>query len=157
MKKKVYLETTIVSYLASRPSRDLVTVAHQEITREWWERRRSDFELCVSQYVIDEAQEGDSEAAGRRLQFLNGLPLLPTEPAVVTLAEALVRARVVPRRAAIDALHLAIASVHEIDILLTWNCKHLANAERIAAVGEVIRWGGYAPPVVCTPEELMGE
>jgi predicted nucleic acid-binding protein len=157
MKKSVYLETTISSYLASRPSRDLILAAHQAITREWWERRREDFDLYVSQYVVDEAGDGDSEAAARRLRALEGIPVLETTAAVVSLGEALVRARVVARRAAIDALHLAVASVHGMDILLTWNCKHLANAERVPEILRVIRAHGHEPPIICTPEELMGE
>lgn len=157
MKKRVYLETTIVSYLASRPSRDLVLAAHQEVTREWWESRRLAFHLYVSQYVNDEAAEGDAVAAERRLLLLKSIPLLETNSAVIDLAEALVREHIVPKRAAIDALHLAIASAHQMDVLLTWNCKHLANAENIPAMAHVIRAHGYEPPVVCTPEELMGD
>lgn len=157
MKKRVYLETTIVSYLTSRPSRDLVTAAHQQVTREWWEDRRHAFELYVSQYVIKEAGEGDSVVAERRRHFLDDLPLLETTAATVDLAESLIRAHALPRRAAVDALHLAIASVCEMDILLTWNCRHLANAERALPIAEAIRAEGYRPPVICTPEELMGE
>lgn len=157
MKARVYLETTIVSYLASRPSRDLVLAAHQQVTRDWWELRRNDFALHVSQYVIDESSLGDDEVAARRLSYLRGIPLLETRPSVIELAESLVREGVVPRRAAVDALHVAIAAANAMDVLLTWNCAHLANAERIPYMERFIRGCGFAPPVICTPEELMGE
>jgi len=154
--KHVYLETTIASYLASRPSRDLVIAARQELTREWWEDRRSQYALYVSQVVIDEAGDGDPEAAIKRLGYLEGIELLETTDSAVALAEALLQEGAVPEKAADDALHIAIATVHEMDILLTWNCRHIANADTLGAIGKLIRKLGYEPPVICTPDELTG-
>ena len=157
MKKRVYIETSIASYLTARPSRDLIQAARQQITTDWWEDRRSEFELFVSQYVLDEAGEGDLAAARRRLELLSGLPVLRTAEEATDLAEALLADGVLPRKAATDALHIAVLTVHELNILLTWNCKHLANAEILGEVGRNLRSRGYEPPVICTPDELMGE
>jgi hypothetical protein len=153
----VYIETTIPSYLAARPSRDLVRAAHQQLTYEWWDARREDFDLYISQFVLDEAGAGDPEFARKRLGLLNEVSQLPvTEPSLL-LAERLVREGVLPEKAATDALHLAVATVHQMDILLTWNCRHLANAAILGAVGRLVRAEDFEMPVVCTPEELMGE
>ena len=157
MKKRVYIETSIASYLTARPSRDLIQAARQQITNDWWEDRRSEFELFVSQYVLDEAGGGDLAAARRRLELLSELPVLRTTEEAKDLAEALLADGVLPRKAATDALHIAMSTVHELNVLLTWNCKHLANAEILGEVGRVIRSRGYEPPVICTPDELMGE
>jgi len=157
MKKRVYLETTIISYLTARPSRDLIQAARQELTREWWERRRDDFELYISQFVVDEAGGGDSAAAEKRLQILNDLPQLGITDEVILLGENLIREGALPEKAAIDALHIALSTVHEMDVLLTWNCRHLANAEILGVVNRFIRSEGFESPIICTPEELMGE
>ncbi len=155
--KRVYIETSIVSYLTARPSRDLVLAARQQITGDWWEDRRSEFELFISQYVLDEAGDGDPLAARRRLELLDELPVLEITDEAVELGEALIHEGVLPPKAVTDALHIAIAVVHEMDVLLTWNCKHLANAETLGAVTRVIRTRGFESPVICTPDELMGE
>ena len=147
MPKSVYIETTIPSYLTARPSRDLLRAAHQEITREWWEDHRGRFDLFASPVVVEEAGRGDPDAARRRLDALDGLPLLEMTEEVFELARSLLETGVLPEKAGIDALHIAAATVHGMDILLTWNCKHLANGEIMGAV---------APPVVCMPDGLMG-
>jgi predicted nucleic acid-binding protein len=157
MKKRVYIETSIPSYLTARPSRDLIQAARQQITNEWWEDRRREFDLFVSQYVLDEAGDGDIIAAKRRLEFLDGLPLLETTEDAIELGEALITEKAIPQKAVTDALHIAIATVHEMNILLTWNCKHLANAEILEEVTRVLRSREYNSPVICTPDELMGE
>lgn len=156
MKKRVYIETTVVSYLTAKPTRDVVRLAHQQITREWWERHRSRYALCVSQFVLDEASEGDPDAAARRLAALQDVPILGDSTEVRALAKALVEHGILPETAAIDALHLAVAVVHEVDVLLTWNCRHLANAEMLGDIGRLARSRGYEMPIVCTPEELTG-
>lgn len=155
MKKRVYLETTIVSYLTSRPSRDLVLAAHQEITREWWEGRRKSFDVYVSQVVLAEAGDGDQDAARRRLEMVSSLPVLDVTRDVVTVAERLIREGPLPQEAADDAFHIAVAAVHGMDFLLTWNCRHLANAQLLNAISAVLIRGGHVPPIICTPEELM--
>jgi predicted nucleic acid-binding protein len=128
MKAKIYIETTIPSYLAAWPSRDLVTSAHQQITHQWWRTRRQDFDLFVSQSVLDEVASGDQDAARRRLEIIQGLPLLDINNEVGELAQALLEFVQLPPKAAPDALHIAVAVVNGMDYLLTWNCTHLANA-----------------------------
>ena len=157
MRKQVYLETTIVSYLTARPSRDLIRAARQQLTRDWWQYRRGDFDLHISQFVLDEAGDGDPDAARRRLEFLEGLPLLETNEQAIELAEALTSEGALPDQAATDALHIAMATVHSIDVLLTWNCRHLANAELLGDVSRLLWAKGFSPPIICTPEELLGE
>jgi hypothetical protein len=156
MKPTAYLETSIVSYLAARPSRDLITAGHQQTTHEWWQQRREDFELYVSQLVLDEAAAGNSDAAERRGTLVEGLPLLDVTPEATALASALVRDVPLPAKAGADALHIAIAACHGMDYLLTWNCAHIANAELRPPVERVCRGRGYAAPVLCMPDELMG-
>ena len=156
MKQKVYIETTIPSYLAGRPSRDLVIAGNQELTREWWDGRREVFDLYVSQFVLDEAKDGDAEAARRRLDILDGLAELAINEEAVHLAEKLVFEGIVPPKAATDAAHIAVAAVNEMDYLLTWNCRHIANAEIMKRIYSLCEGEGYNCPVICTPAELMG-
>ena len=156
MKDKVYIETSVVSYLAARRSADLIVAGHQETTRKWWRDRRGEFEAYCSELVIREASQGDPRVARRRVRSLTGLPVLQVSQAAELLAIRLMKSGGIPRQAPEDALHIAIATVHGMDYLLTWNCKHIANAE--------IRWNlsatcsaeGFVLPVICTPEELMG-
>ncbi len=155
MKPKVYLETTIISYFAARPSRDIITAAHQQITQEWWEGRRSNFEIYISQIVLQEANEGDKDAVRRRLEMLEAIPEIEVNPEAVALAQVLVSEGLIPEKAAADALHIAIATVQGMDYLLTWNLKHLANATIRNAIADACRQHGYEPPVICTPEELL--
>jgi hypothetical protein len=156
MKRRVYLETTVVSYLTARPSRTVIAAAHQEITVDWWERRRRDFDVVVSELVLREASGGDPEAAQRRLSVLAGLPRLSlTEDALLLGAEFL-RRRLLPEKAAEDGLHIAIATVHQVDYLLTWNCAHIANAEIQEKLAEFLLEKGLVLPFICTPEELLG-
>lgn len=157
MKQRVYLETTIVSYLTARPSRDLILAAHQEVTRQWWEERRGHFEIYVSQLVSDEAGRGDPEAARRRVELLRGVARLQATDEALGLARDLVKAYALPEQAVEDALHIAVAAVHGMDILMTWNCRHIANAELIPAICATIERWGHEPPMICTPDELMGD
>ena len=156
MKPKVYIETTVVSYLTGAASRDLILAAHQQITREWWEDRLR-FALYISEIVDQEAGGGDQSAAALRLQALKGIPVLELSSEARTLAKQLVTDGPLPERAAVDALHIAISVVNGMDFLLTWNCTHIANAAMRHRIEAVCRSLGYEPPVICTPEELMGE
>jgi PIN domain len=156
MKSKVYIETTVVSYLIARPSRDLIIAAHQQLTQDWWENRRVSFDLYASQLVIQESSAGDAVMAQKRLEALDQIPLLDVNRESIALARTLVEKGPIPEKAAVDALHIAIATVHGMDYLLTWNCRHIANAEMQTAVAAVCRVAGYEPPVICTPEELLG-
>ena len=156
MKRRVYLETTVVSYLTARPSRDIVTAAHQQVTVEWWTHRRRDFDVTISELVLREAEAGDPEAAQRRLAALDGIPLLLLTPDVLRLAEQFLRKRLLPRRAAEDGLHIAVATVHRVDYMLTWNCAHIANPEIQARLARWLASDGLFLPFICTPEELLG-
>lgn len=153
---KVYLETSFVSYLAAWPSRDLIMAGHQQITHEWWRTRRSEHELYVSRVVIDEARSGDEDASRSRTEIVEGIPVLQLNQATTDLAKALVSHGAFPKTAAEDALHVALATVHGMDFLLTWNCRHIANAETGLVMAEVCAMEGYEMPKICTPEELMG-
>jgi len=154
MKPKAYLETTIVSYLAATPSRDIVIAGHQQVTREWWERRNR-FELFVSQAVVDEATRGDTRVAARRTALLSGIPVLELGTEVYELANGLLLVRAVPAKAMIDAIHIAVTAVNRVDYLLTWNCTHIANATVRGKIEQACRAVGLQAPAICTPEELM--
>jgi hypothetical protein len=156
MKRSLYLESTIPSYLVAAPSRDLLIAAHQQVTVEWWGTRRIEFDLYVSQFILDEIGRGNTEVAKRRLDAVKGIPLLDITDDVFDLAEGFLALRIIPRKAGTDAIHIALATVHSIDFLLTWNCKHIANAAIIRDLEAVCRMRGLACPVICTPEELMG-
>ena len=157
MKWKVYVETSVISYLTSRMSRDLIVAGHQQITQEWWSNRHGKFELFVSQPVLEEASVGDQEAAQQRLSVLVDLPLLEITETALTLAKDLVRLGPLPQKAEVDALHIGIAVTNRVDYLLTWNCKHLANAALRRRIERVCRARGYDPIIICTPEELLEE
>jgi predicted nucleic acid-binding protein len=145
MKPKVYLETTIVSYLTARPSRDIVVAAHQQIAREWWDRRER-FDLFVSRAVLEEAAHGDAEAARRRLEVLDGIAVLASGERAAVLASRFIELGVLPAKAALDAVHVATAVMNGMDYLLTWNCTHLANAAvRREIEARVRRWGWRRP------------
>ncbi len=156
MKPKVYLETTVISYLTALPSRDIVQAAHQQITREWWERRER-FELYISQAVLEEAARGNAEAAARRLAALQGLTVLAVDEKVSKLAERFVEMNAIPAKAVVDAIHIAAAVVNGMDYLLSWNCTHIANAAIRGKIDFRCWDAGLQPPVICTPEELMEE
>jgi hypothetical protein len=153
MPSKVYVETSVISYLTAFPSRDIVVAAHQQITHEWW-ATKSKFELYVSEAVLAEAGAGDPSAAARRLATVAGLPILAINNEAADLAARLVDAGILPRKAFVDALHVAAAAVHGMDFLLTWNCTHIANARVRAKVEERCRSLDLQPPIICTPEEL---
>lgn len=145
-----------MSYLTARPSRDLVVAARQQLTNQWWNRRRAAFELYVSELVLAEAAAGDPDAAARRLQILEGVPSLSLGREITELGRYLVDTVGLPRKAQADALHIAVAACHGIEYLLTWNSTHIANAELRPRVEAACRRRGYEPPVLCTPDELMG-
>ena len=157
MKPLLYLETTIPSYLTRKPSRDLIVAARQQITQDWWLNRRHDFQVFVSQIVFDEAAAGDRQAAAARLSTIEAVPLLAVNDEVISLTQILLKQKVLPRKAARDAGHIAVSAVHGMHFLLTWNCAHLANAQIFEAVDTVCAVAGYKCPVICTPAELLGE
>jgi hypothetical protein len=156
MKPKAYVETSIVSYLTAVPSRDLVLAAHQQITRDWWAGRGA-FDLYISQFVLDEAAAGDAEAAARRMEVLRDTTLLDVSDEATALARKLLAGRAMPPKAQVDALHVAVATVHGMDYLLSWNCAHIANATMRGTIEAICRAAGFVPPVICTPLELTQE
>jgi len=156
MKPKAYVETSMVSYLTARASEDLVLAAHQHITREWWAGRGA-FDLYISQFVLDEASKGDPEAAARRLATLEDIASLEVTEDATVLAGELIAGGGLPQRARVDAFHVAVATVHGMDYLLSWNCKHIANAALRSRIEAICRSAGFEPPVICTPLELVEE
>ena len=153
----VYIETSIVSYLAARPSRDVLAIARQQLTRQWWETRRSLFDLAISPLVEAEASRGDPEAAAMRLQLIRLLRQIRANSEVRSFAKKLLARGALPKTAADDALHIALAVIHNIDYLLTWNCRHIDNAQTKPVIRGLCHEMGYRFPEICTPEELMGE
>ena len=152
----VYIETSIVSYLTARPTGDLLAAAWQKTTHDWWDTQRSRFDLFTSHVSIEEAERGDLSAAARRVQALSGLPLLVITDAAVALSKVLIEGDALPMTALDDALHIAVSAVHGIDYLLTWNFRHLDNAETKPIVRAICTASGYSTPEICTPQELMG-
>ena len=153
--KSIYLESSVVSYLAARPSRDLVVAGNQQVTRDWWDTSRGECELFVSDVVVAECAAGDPTAASERSAFLAGLPVLTTTEEAAALADALFSAMALPRKAALDALHIGLAAANGIDILLTWNCAHIANPFMMPQINATCVEFGVMPPTICTPLQLI--
>lgn len=156
MSETVYIETSILGYLTARPSRDIVVAANIEVTKEWWNTRRGDFQLYSSQAVVKEISQGDVVIASQRLEIPANLSLLDLNQAVLDLAEQFLERSNLPAKADIDAVHIATATVHGMDYLLTWNCKHIANAQIQGKLAEISLDFGYELPILCTPYELLG-
>jgi hypothetical protein len=155
MKPTVYIETTIISYLTARPSRDLIVAGHQQLTHEWWDKVRPRVQCFISPYVIDEARQGDPQAAQKRLKAIEELPILAVNESTRELALTYLAATKFPEKARVDAFHLAFPVWYEIDYLLTWNCKHIANGNVRRIVEGINSQLNIRTPVICTPEELM--
>lgn len=155
MKRRVYIETTVVSYLAAKASRNRIVSGRQALTEEGWRTRRPLFDLVVSELVVQEAEAGDPQVAKRRLEYLSEIASLGVSDEAVSLAEALVGEGPIPPEFDEDALHIALCAVNGVDFLMTWNCKHLANASHRDTIRAVVESRGFRCPVICTPEELM--
>lgn len=155
MKARLYLETTIVSYLVARPSSNVTLAGHQAVTSAWWRRRRKDFDIFISDTVLVEASAGEVAMAKKRIALLNPFGVLATNEAVDDLAEALMHGDPLPFKAERDATHIALSAVHRMHFLLTWNCKHIANARMQGKIAEICSHHGFACPVICTPDELI--
>ena len=153
----VYIETSIISYLRQRPSSQVVMSARQLLTHQWWNDERGNYELVTSQYVIDEASDGDPVLAAERLQSLEGILLLPLDPQIGVIAREIMSRAILPPKASIDALHIAMVAHHEIQYLLTWNCKHIANAKILPRIYKVLSDLGLPIPIICTPEEMVDD
>lgn len=158
IKPKIYLDTSVIGYLTSEPTRDLVTTSHQQTTREWWDKHRSIFDLYVSELVTQEAGRGDPGEARKRLDIVNLIQQeLKITDKATTLAQLFLKEKALPKKSANDLFHIAIATVHNMDCIITWNFKHIANVTMRKAMLKVCKLQGYELPIVCTPEELIGE
>ena len=150
MAESVYIESSVISYLVARTSRYVVVTARQTITETWWFERRAEFELYISALVEQEIGRGDTEAAERRLNAVENIPLLATSPEAQSLAEDLLAQGAVPANSEEDALHIGLAAAAGIDFLLTWNFKHINNAHTKAAIMAVVEAHGFVCPMICS-------
>ena len=155
MKKKVYIETSVISYLCARPSRDLVVAAMQRTTLEWWEKERVRYDCYVSELVLQEIAGGDLEAAAKRLTAVTELEELPLNDTVKKVARELLVRTGFSQGVMDDLAHIAVAAVYGMDYLLTWNCAHIANPHWQPQVVDVLLDLGYTTPVICTPQALL--
>jgi len=155
MKRRVYIETSVVSYLTAHPSNDVIRLACQQITQSWWNSRRGAVSSYISPYVVEEVSAGDPTAAAERIEAVRTVPVLPITPEIPDLAEFLLLGRGLPSNARIDALHIACAAYHEIEVLLTWNCAHIANPVQMPVMRGLCAAKGYKLPELVTPFELM--
>lgn len=153
----LYIETSIVSYLRQRPSSQVVMAARQLLTHQWWDEERGNYELVTSQYVLDESSAGDPVLAAERLESLDGIPLLPLDPQIGVIANEIMSRAILPPKATIDGLHIAMVAHHRIEYLLTWNCRHIANAKILPRIHAVLANLGIPIPIICTPEEMVGD
>lgn len=151
----VYLETSILSYLRSRPSSQVIVAARQLLTHQWWNDERLKYELVVSQYVIDEASLGDPTLSADRLAAIQNIPVLPPDPVIPQIASEILAKAILPTKAQLDALHIAAAAFHRVEYLLTWNCKHIANARILPRIQKLLNGMSIPMPTICTPEELL--
>ena len=152
---RIYIESTIPSYVVARPARDLLQAARQQLTRDWWDFQRGKHDLFTSQVVLDEVAFGEKAMAQLRLDSLDGVPLLQVTDEVKALARKVLESGLLPVTADRDAAHIALASAYEMDMLLTWNCRHLANAAIQHRLRRLVEGAGFTLPVICTPEELL--
>lgn len=152
---RIYVETSVISYLTSRPSRDLLIAARQEATREWWEKRGTAFEAITSSMVLKEVAAGNPEAASRRLAICQSLPEWPIEAESEELAERLITTGAVPATEQEDALHIALATIAQVDYIATWNFAHMVSPAAKYRLQKHIEQLGFTPPLLATPEELL--
>ncbi|MBD2297259.1 MULTISPECIES: PIN domain-containing protein [unclassified Nostoc] len=156
MSETVYIETSILGYLTARSTDNLILAANMKITQDWWNIRRNSFVLYASEIVEDEAARGDAAIAAQRLNLLQSLPFLDLTEETRELAQEFLQQSNLPPKASNDALHIALATVYGLDYLLTWNCKHMANAQIQKKLSQISSELGYELPIICTPYELMG-
>ena len=157
IKPRVYLEPTVVSHLVARSSDDAILASWQKASRRLWEDYADRFEFVVSRIVHAEIQRGDPIAARQRLEAVSLLRILETFPEVDLLAQKLLDAGAVPRNSLTDAQHIAIATVHNIEYLVSWNHKHIVNENKREHINQVCQVAGFQPITICTPIALMEE
>ena len=153
---KLYIETSIVSYATAWPSRDIAIAGLQQQARDWWTIKRHAFELVTSQLTLDEAGDGDPSAAAVRLKLLDGLPLIDIDEDVESLAHRLIVAHTMPKKAIADAFHVAAAALGGVKYLLTFNCRHIANAHELPRIYSLLHGEGLGQRLICTPTEFLG-
>jgi hypothetical protein len=154
---RIYIESTIPSYLVARPARDLLQAARQQTSKDWWDLKRHNHELFTSQIVLNEIASGEAEMAKQRLATLAGIPVLLGNEEAENLTLQILGSGLLPAAADRDAAHIALATIYEMDILLSWNCRHIANASIQARLRTLAAKSGLTLPVLCTPDELTGE
>ena len=154
---RIYIESTIPSYVVARPAHDLFQIARQQMTKEWWDLKSHKHELFTSQITLDEIGCGEQAMALRRLEVMADIPVLDLTPAAAALTRHVLGSGLLPAKAESDAAHIALATVHKMDILLTWNCRHIANAEIQARLRRLVQMQAYELPTVCTLNEMIGE
>ncbi len=152
---RIYIESTIPSYVVARPARDLLQAARQQLCRDWWDLQREKHELFTSQIVLDEIASGETKMAEQRVKLLAGIPLLRAIDEAEKLAQGILDSRLLPAQADRDAAHISLATVYGMDILLSWNCRHIANAFIQDRLRKLVGRSGFTLPVICTPEELV--
>ena len=155
MKPSVYIETSIVSYLRKQPNSQVTMAARQFLTDKFWHEHRDEYDLVTSRYVLDEAARGDPVLAAERLLTLQTVPVLPLDTEIPVIANEIVSRAILPPQAKLDALHIGMAAYHEVQYLLTWNCRHIANARILPRIHEVLKDMGHFVPLICTPEEMI--
>jgi len=155
VKKRIYLETTVVSYLAAKPSRDIIVAGHQDATRELWPELSAKYETYISALVFEEAKKGDPDQAQIRLAAISSFPMLDIDDEARLLAEKIVGRRAVPAEYPEDALHIAVAAVNGIEVIITWNFAHLNNPFTRKKVRQIVEGEGFECPEICSPEELL--
>ena len=156
MKPSLYIETTIPSFLTGRRSINLILAGKQEVTLQWWEERRHRYDICISQFVLDEVSQGDPGAAQERLEVLVDIKMLEADNKTLELTKRILGSGIIPNKSATDAAHIAIASRYGIEFLMTWNCTHIANAEILSRINYIVSEAGFFLPIICTPDELFG-
>jgi len=155
MKKKVYIETTVVSYYTGRPSRDIVISARQEETRGVWPSLLEAYDTYISALVYEEVENGDSEAAQKRLEAIEPFPVLDVDEEAYNLAQTIIKEQAIPTEYPEDALHIAVAATNGIDLIVTWNFAHINNPFKRMMIRQIVENSGYICPEICSPEELM--
>ena len=153
---RIYIECTIPSYVVARPARDLIQAAHQQLTRDWWDLQREKHELFTSQVVLDEISSGEAAMARQRIELMAEITLLDLTEEANALTKQILGSGLLPATADRDAAHIALATVHGMDILLTWNCRHIANASIVGRLRRLVEKQGHTLPEIYTPDELMG-
>lgn len=155
-KPTVYVETSVISYLTNRPSRDAIVLGRQLLTRQWWDERRSNYRLLVSDFVVDEVSDGHPEAVARRLEALHTMQFIDNKaPEIEALANTLIAEKALPANAKLDALHIATCAYHAVSYLVSWNFSHIVNAQQLGKIEDICRANRYPASRLVTLDQLI--